>query len=318
MHVVLYHHARLPVRGYGGTERVVVWLTRGLAALGHRVTLLAPRGSRVPEAELIALDPAALRRREFDLAAQLPAAFDILHLHGPRYLPAGVPHVFTLHGNSKPGVTRPANTIYVSADHARRHGASAFVHNGVDPGEFVFRRAKGDYDLFLGRLHGLKGYRWAIEGARASGRRLVLAGGWRPSVRRGVRFVGSVDGAAKAEWLAGARCLWMPARWDEPFGLTAVEAMMSGTPVLGTRRGALPEVITPDVGALGDSVAELAALAHDIGRIDPLACRARAERHFSHRVMAERYLRMYQGFLETGSLPEGVLPPGRAATLDLP
>src|SRR3954451_5252069 len=108
MHVVLYHHARLPVRGYGGTERVVVWLARGLAALGHRVTLLAPRGSQVPEAELIALDPAALRRREFDLAAQLPAAFDILHLHGPRLLPAGVPHVFTLHGNSNPGVTRPA------------------------------------------------------------------------------------------------------------------------------------------------------------------------------------------------------------------
>ncbi len=309
MHVVLYHHARLPVRGYGGTERVVVWLARGLATLGHRVTLLGPRGSRVPEAELIALDPAALRRPEFDLAAHLPTGFDILHLHGPRRLPADVPHVFTLHGNSKPGVIRPPNTIFVGADHARRHGSSAFVHNGVDPGELVFRRVKGDYDLFLGRLHGIKGYRWAIEGARASGRRLVLAGGWRPSLRRGVRFVGSVDGAAKAEWLAGARCLWMPARWDEPFGLTAVEALMSGTPVLGTRRGALPEVVTPDVGALGDSVAALAALAAGIERIDPMACRARAERYFGHLVMAERYLRMYQGYLRAGQLPDGVSPP---------
>jgi glycosyltransferase involved in cell wall biosynthesis len=308
MHVVLYHHTRLPVRGYGGTERVVVWLARGLAVLGHRVTLLAPRGSRVPEAELIALDPEALRRPAFDLASHLPAGFDLLHLHAPRRLPAGVPHVFTLHGNSKPGVTRPPHTVFVSADHARRHGSSAFVHNGVDPGEFVFRRVKDDYDLFLGRLHAIKGYRWAIEGARVAGRRLVLAGGWRPTLRRGVRFVGSVDGAAKAAWLAGARCLWMPAQWDEPFGLTAVEAMMSGTPVLGTRRGALPEVVTPDVGALGDSVAALAALATGIERIDPLACRTRAERHFSHLVMAERYVRMYQGFLGTGRLPDGVLP----------
>jgi glycosyltransferase involved in cell wall biosynthesis len=104
----------------------------------------------------------------------------------------------------------------VSADHARRHGLESFVHNGVPPDEFRFEPAKGDYDLFLGRLHAVKGYRWAIEGAKRARRKLVIAGAWRPSFRRSLHFVGTVDGSRKAELLAGARCLWMPAQWKTP------------------------------------------------------------------------------------------------------
>ena len=72
----------------------------------------------------------------------------------------------------------------------------------------------------------------------------MLAGGWRPSLRRGISFVGRVGGEEKVALLAGARCLWMPALWDEPFGLTLIEALASGTPVLGTHRGSLPEIVT--------------------------------------------------------------------------
>ena len=179
------------------------------------------------------------------------------------------------------------------------------MYNGVDPSEFVFRTGKEDYDLFLGRLHSIKGYRWAVDGAKRAGRRLVIAGGWRPSFRRGLRFVGSVDGARKAELLSKAACLWMPALWDEPFGLTLVEAMMSGTPVLGTRRGALPEIINDDVGALGDTLEDLVQLRTTIKRIEPGACRAHAERWFSHTVMAQGYLGMYRQFLDTNTLSPG-------------
>jgi glycosyltransferase involved in cell wall biosynthesis len=175
----------------------------------------------------------------------------------------------------------------------------------VDPSEFVFRPDKADYDLFLGRLHTVKGYRWAIQGAKRSGRRIVVAGGWRPSLSRKVRFVGSVDGDRKAALLAGARCLWMPALWDEPFGITLIEALASGTPVLGTHRGSLPEVISPDVGALGDSAEALAALRPTLDRVEPDACRARFERHFTHHAMAAGYLRMFRHYLATGSLPAG-------------
>jgi glycosyltransferase involved in cell wall biosynthesis len=175
----------------------------------------------------------------------------------------------------------------------------------VDPSEFVFRRDKSDYDLFLGRLHSVKGYRWAMAGAKRTGKRLLVAGGWRLSLRRDLKFLGSVSGQRKADLLADAACLWMPARWDEPFGLTLVEAMMSGTPVLGTRRGALPEIVSDEVGALGDTLEELIELRSTIDQRDPYACRGRAERWFSHSRMAEEYVRMYQYYLASGRLPDG-------------
>jgi glycosyltransferase involved in cell wall biosynthesis len=177
----------------------------------------------------------------------------------------------------------------------------------VDPSEFVFRQGKAEYDLFLGRLHSAKGYRWAIAGARRLGKQLIVAGGWRPSLRRSLRFVGAVNGERKAALLADADCLWMPALWDEPFGLTLVEALMSGTPVLGTRRGALPEVVSDDVGALGDTLGELISLRSTIDRCDPHDCRSRAERWFTNTRMAGEYVRMYQHYLSSGQLPDGRL-----------
>ncbi len=310
MHVTLVHHTRLPVKGYGGTERVVVALARGLAALGHRVSLVAPTGTRLPEAEVIPLPPGRFGEAGFDLTPHLPAGTDILHAFYPLRTSPALPWVWTLEGTTRPGTVRPPNTIYVSADHAARHGATAFVYNGLDPADHTFRRDKGDYDLFLGRLHSSKGYQWAIAGARQAERRLVVAGGWRPSLSRYVKFVGEVDGAAKAEWLAGARLLWMPAQWDEPFGLTLIEALFSGTPVLGTRRGALPEVLAPEVAEFGDSVEALVARLPAMAGKDPAACRARAERWFTHTAMAAAYLRMYEAYLLTGGLPEGVRTDG--------
>jgi glycosyltransferase involved in cell wall biosynthesis len=305
MHIALYSHRRIPVRGYGGTQRVVVWLARGLMELGHRVTLVAPSGSELAGAQLIRLDAKVSRRPGFEPSQLLPPGIDILHAHVRLTATPTLPHVFTLHGNLRPGVSVPANTIFLSADHAHRYGGTAFVYNGVDPSEFIYGTSKGDYDFFLGRLHPIKGYRWAIEGAHRSGRRIVLAGGWRPSFTQRVRYVGTVDGNAKATWLAGAACLWMPALWDEPFGLTLIEALVSGTPILGTRRGALPEIVSPDVGALGTTLEDLIELRASLERCDPAACRARAERWFTHRRMASEYVRMYQHYLASGSLPAG-------------
>jgi glycosyltransferase involved in cell wall biosynthesis len=120
-----------------------------------------------------------------------------------------------------------------------------------------------------------------------------------------VRFVGVVDGERKARLLAEARCLWMPARWPEPFGLTLIEALASGTPVVGTRVGSLPEVVDDQTGRLGDTLDELIALIPEVERLAPDACRARVERFFTHRAMAEGYLRMYGHYVRTGTLPPG-------------
>jgi glycosyltransferase involved in cell wall biosynthesis len=305
MHVVLFYHERLPVERYGGTERVVVWLARGLAELGHQVSLVAGEGSRVPEARLIPVDPRRASQYPFDIRPHLPAGADVVHAHRPfePIDPIGVPYLWTHHGNAKPkGPRYPGNMVCVSADHARRHGVTAFVHNGLDVREYQFQPVKGDYDLFLGRLNTAKGWRWAIDGARAANRKLVVAGGWRPTLRPGLRFVGEVGGEEKRSLLAEAACLWMPAQWDEPFGLTLIEALASGTPVLGTNRGALPEIVTEDVGCLGDTVEELVELRSRIGSVAPDRCRARVIERFSHLTMAEGYLALYAKAIAAGSL----------------
>jgi hypothetical protein len=308
MHVVVASHQQLPAKGYGGPQRVVVALVRGLAALGHRVTLLAPPGTESSEAALVAVPP-----RKFgdlaQLAPYIPRDAEILHAHFP--LPHGLeslPFVQTLHRNLKPRSPVPPNTIFLSRDHAHRHGSRVFVYNGLDPAEYGFRRfpkRPAQYDLFLGLLHRAKGYHWAVEAAKRTGHRLIIAGGWRPSFTGSIKYVGEVDGATKAALLARARCVWNPAEWDEPFGLVTIEAFFAGTPVLGTRRGALPELITPEVGALCDTMEEMIAAAETIHTRSPDACRAHAERHFTHVVMAEEYARMYRGMLETGALPPG-------------
>lgn len=293
MRVALLYHGRLPVERYGGTERVVVWLARGLAELGHEVVLLAGPGSRVPEARLIPVDPRSAEAADFDPRPLLPPGIDVLHAHRPISV-AGVPTLWTLHGTAH-RTDYPPNMVALSQDHARRSGARAYVYNGLDPAEYRFRADHDGYDLFLGRHHAAKGLSWAIEGARRARQRLVVAGTWRSLVRPGVRTVGRVGGERKRELLAGAACLWMPARWDEPFGLTLIEALVSGTPVLGTRRGALPEIVTPETGLLGDSLEELVALRPGIGKLDPEACRARVLERFTHRKMAEEYVELYRG-----------------------
>src|SRR5206468_4193059 len=190
MHVVVASHQPLPAKGYGGPQRVIVALVRGLAALGHRITLLAPPTTRVPEATVVAVPPRKLADPA-TLAPYVPRDAAIVHTHFPlRSAPGSFPFVQTVHRNLKPGAPSYPNSIFLSRDHARRHNSEVFVYNGLDPADYVFRRfpkRPSQYDLFLGALHSAKGYHWAVEAAKRSGHRLIVAGGWRPS------FTGSID-----------------------------------------------------------------------------------------------------------------------------
>src|SRR5215207_10533791 len=159
MHVALFARDRLPVRKYGGTQRIIVYLARGLAAAGHRVTLIAAAGTSVTEATLVPLMPVQLRRPDLDLRPLLPGDVDVLLSFAPLAHPPGVPWIRSLHGNRPSGTIGAPNRLYLSRNHAERHGSSAFVYNGIDLSEFEFRPVKLPYDLFLGRLHGEKGYR---------------------------------------------------------------------------------------------------------------------------------------------------------------
>jgi glycogen synthase len=304
MHVVHVSRWRLPVQGYGGVPRVVYWLAKAQAEQGDRVTILGPRGTQCPGATVIEL-PAGKTDYSPYIAAALPADADILHFHHLPAIAPPIPWVLTSQGNSPGELQSMPNKIYVSADHARRGGATAFVYNGIDPGEFIYREHKDDYFLFLSKVSRRnKGVDVALRLARRMGFRLLVAGGTRFSLRKTggfsdsvlgkVHFCGEVTGRRKAELLAGARALLFPIRWEEPFGLVVTEALVSGTPVITTPHGAMPEIVTPDVGFLCDSDDAMMAAIRRAGEIAPAACRRRVLEHFSNQQSAVAYRRYYR------------------------
>jgi glycosyltransferase involved in cell wall biosynthesis len=195
-------------------------------------------------------------------------------------------------------------------------GALPPIHHGIDVESFPFEPHPSEgYLLFLGRFSRAKGADRAIEAARRAGRRLVLAGKIdtvdaafvgaeiEPSFDDDqVRYVGEVDGDAKRELLAGADALLFPIEWDEPFGLVMVEALSTGTPVIGYRRASVPEVV--EDGRTGFVVDGLDGMVEAIGRvasIDRRACRAAAETRFSVERMVDDVEAMYRTVL--GSIP---------------
>ncbi len=141
MHIAVVSHHRLPVKGYGGTERIVVALVRGLAELGHRVTLIAQPGTKIPEATVQDVPIAQLRNPALDLGPLLPKDADVAHAHFPvRRLPSGAPFLQTIYGNLKPGEVVPPRAVFLSRNHATRHGATAFVYAGSIPKDSCFKR----------------------------------------------------------------------------------------------------------------------------------------------------------------------------------
>jgi glycosyltransferase involved in cell wall biosynthesis len=318
MHVVHVSRWRLPVVGYGGVPRVVSWLAKAQAEQGDRVTILGPPGSSCPGATSIAVRVSkGAPDYSSHIGPYVPRDTDIIHFyHTPTVEPC-VPWVLTTQGNSPGELTNMPNKIYVSRNHAERGSGTAFVHNGIDPAEFIYRERKDDYLLFLSKVsRRVKGVDVALRLARELGFRLVVAGGNRfglrktgglwNSLRADVHFCGMVSGRRKAELLAGARALIFPIRWDEPFGLVVTEALVSGTPVITAPHGSMPELVTPDVGFLCDSYDALKLAVQRSGEIDPQACRRRVLEHFTSHHSAVAYRRYYREAIARRAELEGV------------
>ncbi|MBL0418919.1 glycosyltransferase [Ramlibacter sp. AW1] len=304
MRICLISNARLPVRLYGGTERIVQWLAQEYLRAGHEVTLVARSGSRLAGVRFIPADSAA------QALERLPADADIYHFHAwppPDDFPR--PWLFTLHGNAAPGERLPARTIGISADHARRHRLPVYVYNGVDPSEFEFRADKQDHLLFFSKVRRrVKGAARALRLARANHLKLTVAGGYRldllktgglwDSLHPSIRFAGEVGGARKARMLAEASALLFPIAWDEPFGLVLVEALISGTPVIATPRGSVPELVPEGVGATFERDEDFPAALERVRQCRPGDCRDWAMEHFSSVACARRHLGLYARVLD--------------------
>jgi glycosyltransferase involved in cell wall biosynthesis len=292
--------ARFPVAGYGGTERVCQWLAKAQAESGHEVTLLCLGGS-LPFARVVEI-PHQLT----DLAPFLPAGTDIVQLYQTPSFSIDAPFVVNIGGNGQAGEKFHPNTVFVSQNHAERHGWTEFVHNGIDLEEYPLARARGRDPLFLAKASWrVKNLRGAIRISQQAGRTLDVAGGRAACWHRRVRSHGMVDGAAKLALLQGAGCLLFPVIWEEPFGLVVVEAMACGTPVVATPRGALPEIVTPESGVLADSFADLVIGCGNSQKFSAEACRARVAEAFTHRHMAAKYEGYYRQILRSGQLRSG-------------
>ncbi len=298
MRVGILFHNRLPVRKYGGSQRVIVWLARALRELGHEPWIITRPGTRLPGFRTAEIPTRTVLRAVEDPAVSLdpflPRGLDVLHCHGQFAARTELPRLITEHGNGYRGPVRPEH-VFLSRDHMTRHGGRHFVHNGIDPADYEFRSRKEDFLIFLARVSWkVKGVDRAVRIAKAADRRLVIAGGRRPSLDRRIRSVGEVDDRQKADWLGRARALLNPIRWQEPFGLNVVESLVSGCAVLASPLGAMPELISPEVGFLCGTDEEFVERIGDIARIDPEACRARVLSGFTHVHMAQAYLALYR------------------------
>ena len=249
--------------------------------------------------------------------------FDVVHSHlsvhplgYARLLP--VPMMTTLHGSAwnraiHPALERYSDLPFVSLSDSERHffpdlNYVATVHNGIDLNTFQPGAGKGGFILFAGRMAPEKQPHVAIEIAGAAGLPLKLAGPIedkhheyfssrvRPMLDgQGIEYLGDLDRTEIIEVFGASAAVIMPLAWEEPFGLVAIEALASGTPVVGWRRGALPEIIRDGVtGALVDDVSGAVRALQHIDRLDRGECRSDAESRFSLDVMARRYAEAYE------------------------
>ncbi|RBA24423.1 glycosyltransferase [Herminiimonas fonticola] len=305
MHILIVNHSPIPVFAYGGTERVIWDLGRALVRAGHRVSYLVPEGSHCDFAEVLLL------QRDIPWEAQVPAGVDITHFQFNPNVPLNFPHVVTQHGNSSESVPLPRNTVFVSKNHAQRHGSDAFVYNGLDWSAYgaVNWQATRTHAHFLGKAAWrVKNVQGAIDVARAAHIPLDVLGGNRINLKRGFRFTwsrqvkfhGMVGGDKKFQLLNTSRGLVFPTLWHEPFGLAVIESLYFGAPVFATPYGALPEIVTPECGILSTSRATLAQ-AVSRSKFDPHACHARALT-FNSDQMANDYLSIYTRVLAGESL----------------
>ncbi|TMC48201.1 MAG: glycosyltransferase family 4 protein [Chloroflexi bacterium] len=329
----------VPPHGYGGIELIVGLLADELRSRGHRVTLIAGEGS-TPDAHVAAphtwcgdLGRPEERWRELTYAARVGLALtrvgpiDVIHDHCGFGTLLGLtvldiaPVLHTVHGT----VHEPLRTYYtelstvglIAISESQRRSAtslrwSGVVHNAVDVDALTIgeRVEREPYLLCLARICPDKGQHLAIEVARQTGLRLVLAGKVEPSVQAleyyqrfivpaledgDVVHLHNVAGAQKAQLLAQAAALLHPIQWDEPFGLSVVEAMASGTPAIALARGAAAELIVPGVtGFLTSDVDGMVAAVRLANDIDPMRCAALARERFSPAAMTDGYLRLYE------------------------
>ncbi len=323
---------------YGGTERVVSWLTEALVAAGHEVTLFAS-GDSVTNALLVpcckralrldpnSIDPLVPHVLMLEKVFQRAEDFDLIHFHTD-YLHFSSARreqtacLTTLHGRLDIPDLVPLYQEFrelplVSISDAQRKPLPwpnwvGTVHHGMPADSLIPSLSGGDYLAFLGRVSPEKGLDRAIEITLRAGMPLKIAAKVdradqdyfeakiKPMLHNSlIEFIGEIGHSEKSEFLGNAAALLFPIDWPEPFGIAMIEAMACGTPVIACPWGSVPEIVCPGVsGFLIKDINEGAAAVHRIGEIDRAQCRRHFELNFTDELMASNYLKIYQQLLD--------------------
>jgi glycosyltransferase involved in cell wall biosynthesis len=319
----------VPPATYGGTERVVDTLARGFAGAGHEVLLAVPSDSecpvpRVPEMRVS--EPAELGTTVSEFSHVIRAyrgmrGVDVIHDHtmaGPLYpyRPPAVPVVTTIHGRLTPpamdiyrAIGRNTSIIAISRNQVGRAAGvpiSRVIHHGLDLSTVPTGAGRGGYVCFVGRMSPDKGVMEAIAIARKAGFPLRIAAKMRapdelryfrevvePALGPDEEFLGEIGDSEKYELMGGAFAFLNAIQWPEPFGLVMIEALATGTPVVGTPVGAAPEVVDHGTTGYLAPVHELAALLPRVASLSRTDCRAAVEERFSSDRMVADHLALF-------------------------
>ena len=341
---------RVPPKAYGGTERVVSYLTEELVRQGHEVTLFAT-GDSITRARLVSPLSASVRvdfrsmvwlayqAIQLDMIAESADQFDVIHFHNdylsfPLAKALHTPYVATLHGRLDlpelvPLYRHFTDTPLVSISNNQRTPLPwvnwcGTVYHGLPPQLYPFQPEPEDYFAFIGRISPEKRLDRAIDIAVRCGRQLYIAAKIdkadeeyfeqviKPLLSQpGIHFIGELDEHDKRDLLANASALLFPIDWPEPFGLVMIEAFACGTPVIAYRHGSIPEIMEHGVtGFVVDNQEEAVHAARRIPEISRAGCRQVFENRFTVAHMAENYLRVYRSAICDRPLP-GHAPPLR-------
>jgi len=334
----------VPPKTYGGTELVVHILCEELTKRGHEVTLIASKTSKT----MVNIDaPINKNLREMnslmpgfyeDLSAvktiELSGNFDIVHNHAglpllPYHKFLKAPMVTTLHGAFTLQEEIKAykyfkNLSYVSISNSQRCGNPVLnyvdtVYNGIVVEDFEFQAfpdLKDPYLTFLGRISPEKGTHLAIQLAKKTGWKLVIAAKvdkvdreyFRKKIKphidnKQIIYIGEIGHKAKVNLLKNSHALVHAVTWPEPFGLTMAESMACGTPVLALNMGSIPEIIKDgETGYIEENIKDLTKRVKDINNIDRYTCRKHLEDNFSDKRMVESYIKTYQKLIEPAKI----------------
>ncbi|MDZ4709810.1 MAG: glycosyltransferase [Saprospiraceae bacterium] len=305
MKILIVYNVTIPVSLYGGVERVIWCLGKELAKKGHRVSYLVKKGSYCDFATIIPIDDTK------DIISQIPAGIDIVHFNNTpdNLYQLKVPYVITLHGNSNYSREFDLNTVFISKNHAHRHGSESYVYNGLDWDEY----SKPDLSLKRNYFHFIGNAAWRVKNVQGAidiilamnQQQLHVMGGVRFNFKMGlrftfstrIRFYGMIGGVQKDKLLNGSKGLIFPVRWHEPFGLAIIESLYFGCPVFGTPYGSLPEIVNSDVGYLSAKKTELFDAVSHVADYSNKHCHEYAVEEFNSAKMADAYCKKYEQVL---------------------